>query len=382
VVTAPLTTIHQHFADLDDPRVDRTKDHELLDILTIALCAVVCGADSWTDCVAFGHAKQAWLRTFLALPNGIPSHDTFGRVFAALDPVQFQQGFLSWVRAGTSRLEGLTEHVAMDGKTLRRSHDRGAGQAALHLVSAWASANRLVLGQVAVDDKSNEITASPVLIRLLDLAGCIVTIDAMGCQTAIAAAIVEQHGDYVLAVKDNQGTLHRDIAGAFAQARAVQFRGIAHDTDRTLEKGHGRIEARRWWTIHDPEYLAYLNPTGAWRQLASVAMVERERIIGAEVTRDTRYFIASIVGAQTIGRAVRLHWGIENSLHWVLDIALREDESRVREGHSAQNFAILRHIALNLLRQDKTAKLGVKAKRLKAGWDEPYLRTILGQIEQ
>ena len=227
---APLTTIHQHFAHLDDPRVDRTKAHQLLDILTIALCAILCGADSWTDCEAFGHAKRDWLRTVLALPNGIPSHDTFGRVFAALDPEPFQRGFLSWVQASAARLAGLTEHVALDGKTLRRSHDRRAGTAALHLVSAWASANRLVLGQVAVADKSNEITALPALIRLLDLTGCIVTIDAMGCQTEVVAAIVEQQGDYVLALKGNQGTLHREVEAVFAHARAAQFRGIAHDT--------------------------------------------------------------------------------------------------------------------------------------------------------
>jgi predicted transposase YbfD/YdcC len=386
-VSAPITTIHQHFAHLEDPRLDRTKHHQLLDILTIALCAVICGADSWTECAAFGQAKLAWLRTFLPLPNGIPSHDTFGRVFAALDPVQFQQGFLSWVQASTTRLAGLTapaglDHVALDGKTLRRSHDRANGKAAVHLVSAWASANRLVLGQVAVDDKSNEITALPALIKLLDLRGSIVTIDAMGCQTAIAAAIVEQGGDYVLALKGNQGTLHQEVEAMFAAAQRTGFHGIAHQTYRTLEKGHGRIEERRWWTIHDPEYLAHLNPTGAWRQLASSAMVEAERTIGGTVTRETRYFIASVAAAQPVGQAVRLHWGIENRVHWVLDIAFREDECRVRAGHSAQNCATLRHLALNLLRQDQTAKVGIKAKRLKAGWDETYLCRILCQLNQ
>ena len=385
--TPPVTTIHQHFATLTDPRVDRTKHHQLLDILTIALCAIICGADSWTECEAFGQAKLAWLRTFLPLPNGIPSHDTFGRVFAALDPVQFQQGFLSWVQASTTRLAGLTEpsgldHVALDGKTLRRSHDRANGKAAVHLVSAWASANRLVLGQVAVADKSNEITALPVLIKLLDLRGSIVTIDAMGCQTELAAAIVEQGGDYVLALKGNQGTLHQEVEALFAQARATDFDAIAHDTYRTLEKGHGRIEERRWWTITDSEHLDYLNSSGAWRQLASVAMVEAERIIGDTVTRETRYFIASVAEAKAVGQAVRLHWGIENRLHWVLDIAFREDECRVREGHSAQNLATLRHLALNLVRQEQTAKMGVKAKRLKAGWDESYLGRILRQLNQ
>jgi predicted transposase YbfD/YdcC len=382
VRTSPVTTIHQHFATLPDPRVDRTKQHQLLDIVTIALCAVICGADSWVEMEAFGHAKLGWLRTFLDLPNGIPAHDTFGRVFAALDPGQFQQCFLSWVQASTARLEGLTNHVALDGKAVRRSHDRAAGKAALHVVSAWASANRLVLGQVAVDAKSNEITALPVLIKLLDLTDCIVTIDAMGCQTEIAAAIVDQGGDYVLALKGNQGTLHQEVEALFAQARATDFQAIAHDTYRTLEKDHGRIEERRWWTIDDPEQLAYLNPTGAWRKLTSVAMVEAERTIGEVVTRETRYFIASVAAAKAVGQAVRLHWGIENSLHWVLDIAFREDECRAREGHSAQNFAILRHLALNLLRQEQTTKIGVKAKRLKAGWDESYLSRILRQLNQ
>jgi predicted transposase YbfD/YdcC len=382
VRTSPVTTIHQHFATLPDPRVDRTKQHQLLDIVTIALCAVICGADSWVEMEAFGHAKLGWLRTFLDLPNGIPAHDTFGRVFAALDPGQFQQCFLSWVQASTARLEGLTNHVALDGKAVRRSHDRAAGKAALHVVSAWASANRLVLGQVAVDAKSNEITALPVLIKLLDLTDCIVTIDAMGCQTEIAAAIVDQGGDYVLALKGNQGTLHQEVEALFAQARATDFQAIAHDTYRTLEKDHGRIEERRWWTIDDPEQLAYLNPTGAWRKLTRVAMVEAERTIGEVVTRETRYFIASVAAAKAVGQAVRLHWGIENSLHWVLDIAFREDECRAREGHSAQNFAILRHLALNLLRQEQTTKIGVKAKRLKAGWDESYLGRILRQLNQ
>lgn len=375
-----LTTIHQHFADLDDPRVERTKQHQLLDIITIALCAVLCGAESWAECEAFGEAKLPWLRTFLPLPNGIPSHDTFGRVFAALDPVQFQQGFLTWVQASLARLDGLHDHIALDGKTLRRSHDRSAGKAALHLVSAWASANRLVLAQTAVDAKSNEITALPVLIRLLDLRGCIVTIDAMGCQTEIARAIVDQGGAYVLALKGNQSTLHQDVADLFVQAQATAFTDVRHDTFTTLEKGHGRIEERRWWTINDPAYLAYLNPTGAWSHLASVAMVTAERTIGTTVTSETRYFIASVTEAKAIGQAVRCHWGIENSVHWVLDVAFREDECRVREGHSAQNFAIIRHIALNLLRQERTATIGIKGKRLKAGWDDAYRCRLLGQI--
>ena len=383
--TSTSASVFDAFAAVDDPRVDRSKRHRLLDILTITLCGVLSGADGWVDIVTFAHAKEPWLRSFLPLPNGIPSHDTFGRVFAALDPVQFQQGFFAWVQATTSQLPDLTDldglqHVALDGKTLRRSHDRTNGHGPLHLVSAWASANRLVLGQVAVETKSNEIVALPALIQLLDLTHCLTTIDAIGCQTAIAAAIIEQGGEYALALKGNQGTLHREVAATFAHARATGFAGITHDTFVTLEKGHGRIEERRWWTISDPAYLAYLDPTGAWRKLRSIAMVERERTIGETVTRETQYYLASVASARTVGRGVRLHWGVENGLHWVLDIAFREDECRVRMGHAAQNLAMVRHPALNVLRQDTASKIGVKARRLKAAWDTSYLACLLGQL--
>ena len=369
-------SLRAHFAALPDPRLDRTKRHQLLDILTIAICAVICGADSWVDVELFGHAKLTWLRTFLALPHGIPSHDTFGRVFAALDPRAFEQCFLAWVRAVVTHTAG--EVVALDGKTLRRSHDRSAGQAALHLVSAWAERNRLVLGQVAVDAKSNEITALPALLQVLALEGCIVTIDAIGCQTAIAQAIVDRGGDYVLALKANQPALHDAVATYFAEARARAFRDVAHDYHRTVDGGHGRVEVRQHWTVADPELLAYLDPTGAWAGLASVGLVERERRTAAETTREAHYYLSSLDGkAARFAHAVRSHWGIENRLHWVLDIAFREDDSRVRVGHAAENLAVLRHIALTLLRQDRSVKAGIKAKRLKAGWDQAYLLKIL-----
>ena len=370
-------SIHDAFAALVDPRVDRTKRHALLDIITIALCGVICGADGWVEIEAFGKAKLAWLRTFLALPNGIPSHDTFGRVFAALDAAQFERCCLTWVAASTVQTAGQV--IALDGKSVRRSHDRGAGKGPLHLVGAWATANRLLLGEVAVDAKSNEITALPALLRALALDGCIVTIDAMGCQREVARLIVEQQADYVLALKGNQGTLHQDVQDLFATALAPGMGELIADQHATVDAGHGRREWRRWWTITDPTALAYLNPTGAWAGLRSVAMVEREPRVGAKVSRERWCYLSSLPGdARTFAAAVRAHWGIENRLHWVLDIAFREDDSRVRVGHAAHNLAILRRFALNLLRQETTTRLGIKAKRLQAAWSEPYLLRVLG----
>lgn len=378
---ATSISIRDHFAALADPRSDHTKQHHLLDIITIALCGVICGAESWVEIEQFGNAKLPWLRTFLDLPNGIPSHDTFGRVFAALDPAEFQQCFLGWVQAVVACTGGQArpgQVVALDGKTLRRSHDRTNGKAAIHLISAWATENRLVLGQRTVDDKSNEITALPALLAMLALRGCIVTIDALGCQTAIAQTILDQGAAYVLALKGNQPATEQAVREVFADARAHGYRGIAHDQHRTVEKGHGRIEERRCWTISEPEALAYVNAEGRWPGLRSITLVEAQRTVGAVTSRETRYYLSSLVGtAQQIGAAVRGHWGIENRLHWVLDIAFHEDDCRVRQGQAAQNFAVLRQVALNLLGQEQTTKVGVKAKRLKAGWDEQYLLKVL-----
>jgi predicted transposase YbfD/YdcC len=374
--TPPTASILAHFQALEDPRISPATRHKLLDVVAIALCAVICGADTWVEVEAFGRAKQEWLRTFLELPHGIPAHDTFGRVFAALDPAQFEAGFRSWVTAVAAASGGTV--VAVDGKTLRRSHDVGQGKDALVLVSAWAEANRLVLGQVAVDPGSNEIPAIPALLRQLALAGCIVTVDAMGCQTAIATQIATQQADYVLALKENQPTLWAAVDTAFREGQAGGFAPGTAQYRRTVEKNHGRIEGRQVWAVEDPALVAYLDPTGAWPRLRSVAMVIAERRIGAEVSRETRYYLSSLPGDATrVGDAVRGHWGIENRLHWVLDIAFREDESRVRQGHADQNFALLRRLALNLLRQDPSATMGTKAKRLKAGWDDAYLLKIL-----
>lgn len=372
---SPGSTITDHFATLTDPRIDHTKRHQLLDILTIALCAIICGADEWVAMEEYGNAKREWFDTFLSLPNGIPSHDTFGRVFAALDPDQFQHCFLAWVQATVTLTDGAV--IACDGKTVRRSHDRDAGKAAVHMVSAWASAQRLVLGQRAVEEKSNEITAIPALLALLMLKGCIVTIDAMGCQTAIAQTIIDRGADYVLALKENHGTVYHEVVHLFADARATDFADYDHDAAETVDSGHGRVEIRHYRTISDAATLAHLDPDGEWAGLHGIGMAEAERREKGRISHETRYYLTSLADAATFGRAVRGHWGIENGLHWVLDIAFREDESRARAGASAANLVVLRHIALNLLKQEATAKVGIKNKRLKAGWDERYLLKVI-----
>jgi predicted transposase YbfD/YdcC len=368
-----------HFAGLDDPRVERTKKHSLGAILLIALCAVICGADSWVEVEQFGRAKHEWLATLVDLPHDIPSHDTFGRVFAALDPEQFAAGFRSWV-AGVHQATG-TQVIGIDGKSLRRSHQRGAGRGPLHMVSAWASRSRLVLAQVAVPGKTNEVGALPSVLAMLALEGCIVTIDAMGCQTAIAQTIVQAQADYVLALKGNQERLADDVAALFADAGAVDFRGIEHDAHRTREKDHGRVELRETWVISDPAHLRYVDPEQRWAGLRSLVMVRATTHSSGGVSTQTRYYLSSLGGsARQIQAAVRSHWGIENGLHWILDMAFREDECRVRAGHAAHNFALLRHTALNLLRHETSLRCGVKAKRLRAGWDTAYLLKVVASI--
>lgn len=374
---SPAPALTTHFAGLPDPRLARTTRHPLLSIVTIALCAVLAGADSWDSIAAFGEVRRGWFASFLDLPHGIPTHDTFNRVFAALDPAAFRAAFAAWMAAITGVLPAQV--IALDGKTLRGSQDQRLGKSAIHLVSAWATANQLVLAQVKVDDKSNEITALPALLQQLALRGCIVTLDALGCQRTIAAQIVAQQADYVLALKDNQPTLAAEVQECFAQVDAEGRHAAGVERTTTTDKGHGRLEVRRHTVLSDPEALAWLQDGRQWPGLAAVGRVEAERRVGEKRSRETRYYLLSqALAAAAFGAAVRSHWGIENQVHWVLDMTFAEDRSRVRSKHAAENLAVLRHLALNLLRRAPTRRpVSLKAKRLAAGWDTDYLLEIL-----
>lgn len=378
----PKLSLIEHFETLSDPRVDRTKDHDLIDVLIIAICTLLCGGESFNDMEDFGHAKHDWFKTFLGLRSGIPSHDTFNRVFAALDPQQFLDCFLRWTQS--LRQAVAQEIVALDGKALRRALNKD--QSVKYIVSAWAESNNLVLGQLNVADKSNEITALPQLLRVLELSGCIVTIDAMGCQKKIAREIVEADADYVLALKGNQETVHQEVKEFLDQTLAEKQKSrppgaklppaaAALASLETVEKDHGRLETRRYY---QSTALAWFADLAQWEALKSVGMVESIREVEGKSTVERRYYLSSLpLNIELFARAVRGHWAVENKLHWVMDVCFREDQSRARVGYAAENLATLRRLALNLLKREKTKKRGIRGKQLNAGWDHAYLLRLL-----
>jgi len=364
-------SIFEHLSIITDPRVERTKLHKLEDIIILAVIAVICGCDNWVEIEYFGEVREEWLKTFLELENGIPSHDTIARVFSMLNPDEFRQFFIRWVTDLAQT--GGREIIAIDGKTSRRA--RTGEQPALHMVSAWASENKLVLGQIKTDIKSNEITAIPKLLDLLQIKGKIITVDAMGCQKHIAKKIVDKGGDYVFGLKGNQGDLNREVSLFLKDAKQDKFFQGEKDVFTETEKGHGRIETRAYFVSSD---IDWLEKKSNWEGLRSIGMVECERIIGDISTKEIRYYISSLeCNAREFAKAVRQHWSIENSLHWVLDMVFREDESRIRRAHAPENFAVLRHMAVSLLKQEKSLKNGIKLKRLACSMDLNYLAKVI-----
>jgi len=362
-------TIGEHFGSLSDDRRDQGKRHRLRDICTIAIAAVVSGAEGWDDIELFGKTKEGFFSEHLALRHGIPSADTFRRVISTIKPEHFLSCFSSWVQAVMKKTAG--EVIAIDGKSLRRSYDKADPKAMLHVVSAWANTNRLVLAQERVSDKSNEITAIPKLLDILELNGCIVTIDAMGCQHEIAGQIRTQEADYILALKGNQGLLHKDVREYFESMR--DFEDV--DYAETIDLGHARREVRRCWVSKD---VSWLYQADKWQDLHSIIMVESERSTYEHTSCEQRYYISSLsADAATLLEAVRSHWGVENQVHWVLDVSFGEDNARIRRDHGGENFALLRRLAMNLLRQEQSSKRSLKAKRKQAGWDNEYLAKVL-----
>lgn len=364
-------SIFKHFENLSDPRVQKNQRHKLIDIIVIAVCAVICGCETHTQIALYGQKKKDWLKTFLELPGGIPSHDTFSRLFRHINPEQFVVCFQSWVSTLVDSTEGKV--IPIDGKTLRHSFDKD--QKPLHLVSAWAAENHFVLGQVAVEDKSNEITAIPKLLELIDVAGGLVTIDAMGCQKEIAAKIRSFGADYVLAVKDNQPHLYEDITEHFSEHLENDFAELRCEQHETFDKSHGRREWRSYYLMDVPKTLRNLD---AWKDLKTIGMVISHRQVNGQQSSEVRYYICSIeCDAKRFAEAVRSHWSIENSLHWVLDVSFDEDQSRIRKDHGAENFALLRRLAISLLKQDTSSKASIKGKRMEAGWDNDFLMHII-----
>lgn len=361
----------EHFGTLEDSRIDRNKRHALLDILVLVISATCSHAKGWEAIEAFGHAKLDWLRQFVPLANGVPSHDCIEYVMSRLSPVKFRECFISWTQAVKQE---IGEVIAIDGKTARGSRDRLNQCNPLHMVTAWACENRLVLAQEATDEKSNEITAIPKLLDLLELKGCIVTLDAMGCQRAIAEQIKDQEGDYVMGIKANQGTLHEAVQDYFVTARHYDFKSVAYSYAEEIDKDHGRLEIRRYWITED---LSTLPNTERWKGLLSIGLVERECIQQGHTSIEQRFFINSIpANAQLFAKAVRGHWGIENTLHWRLDVTLSEDASRIRKGNGPAMMTSIRHLCLNLFEREGS-KLSLPKKQNKAAWDDDYRTKVL-----
>ncbi len=373
----------EHLKNLPDPRVNRTLDHDLTEVLVIAICCMLCAGESFNDMEHFGKAKLDWFKTFLILTNGIPSHDTFNRIFAALDPKEFMDCFLRWTQSVREAIP--REIVAVDGKALRRAGNKN--QKLKYVVSAWAENNSLVLGQLKVEEKSNEITAVPELLRVLELAGCIVTLDAMGCQKKIAKEIKEADADYVLSLKGNHETVHQEVKtfldDALTEKKTPKPPGAAMSKQaamlqeyKTVEKDHGRLETRQYW---QSDHLDWFADKEKWEGLASVGMVESTRQMDGKISVERRYFLSSLeLDVEMFARAVRGHWGVENKLHWTLDVTFREDQSRARSGYAAENLATLRRLGLNMLKKEKSKKRSVRGKQLDAGWDNAYLLKLLG----
>ncbi len=361
--------ISSYFSKINDPRIDRKKLHSLSDILILTICAMLSGADGYEAIEEFGRNKKQWLKNFLPLKNGIPSHDCIRYVLIRLPPEQLQSAFIDWVNVIK---ENIPEVVAVDGKTSKGSQKKGL--AGLHMVSAWGASNKLVLGQEVTQEKSNEITAIPTLLKLLELKGCIVTIDAMGCQINIAKQIIKQKADYVLGLKGNQGLLHKGVKDYFHMALKSGFKGFTYDSYKEIEKKHGRYDVRKYWTLDTPDTLHRVEK---WKGLLTIGMVQRESTIGEKTTIETRYFISSLeADAKVLAKAVRSHWGVENNLHWCLDVTFREDDSRIRTGHAPACMSTFRHVCLNLL-QKETSTLSIKKKRLKAAWNDKFRFKVL-----
>ena len=376
IMEKAFASIQKNFASLEDPRILLKTAHKLIDIIIIAICAVICGADTWAQIEEFGKTRVEWFESFLELPNGIPSHDTFGRIFSLISAKLFQACFQQWINEVFQITAGQV--IPIDEKTARRSHNKRSNKAAIHMVHAWAATNGLLLGQVKTEEKSNEITAIPELLKLLEIKGCIVTIDAMGTQRNIAEEIIEKEADYILAVKGNQPTLKKSIKNTFEAALENNFDNMEHSEHQTIEKNHGREKVHTCYVLPILYLLSSEEFKKKWKGLKSIVLIISERTIDEKKTIEHRFYISSLrPNAKKILSAIRQHWSVENSLHWSLDVAFKEDQSRVRIGEASENFSLLRKIALMCLKQETSLKGGIQTKRLRSGWDLQYLLKVL-----